>query len=192
MPRMKIRRQQPAKKHFSSRSQAAAHYGQTTQPAPAQPAPGTPPAAPPAKRYNVHVSTRPPHLPDFTGTPGIVVLAGGTLWMAVTWNDFWKPYFDSWANGAALKTNLDGRLVIGGIVFLIMLAIMAEISPEAGGIMILIVLAMWLVFIVKGSGSGQLNSFFGWFNMPSTAQQQQKNPAPTQVPNVGGPGATLK
>lgn len=111
-----------------------------------------------------------------SGTPGMVVLIGGLLLVAVTYNDFWKPFFDTLMNGTPLKTNVDGKLVLGGILFIVIAAVIASTSPEAGGIMILMFVAMWIVYLVLGTGNEQVTSFFDWFG-----------PQTQQVPNVPHP-----
>ncbi len=124
-----------------------------------------------------------------SGSAGTVVLVGTALMVTVTWNDFWKPYFDTLMNGTALQTNIDGRMVLGGILFITIAAVIASQSPDAGGIMIMIMVAMWLVYITLGTGGNQLNKFFSWFQQTPGAIGGGTI-AKTQP--SGGGGATTK
>lgn len=129
-----------------------------------------------------------------SGSAGAVVIVGTLLLVSVTWNDFWKPYFDTLLNGTSLQTNVDGRMVLGGILFIVIAGFIASTSPEAGGVMIVFMIGLWLVYITVGQGGGQLNKFFGWFQQSSTAGASDNfgstsaTPAPT-VPK-GGAGTT--
>lgn len=129
-----------------------------------------------------------------SGTPGMVVLLGGTLLVTATYDDFWKPYFNSLWTGAALKTNIDGRLILGGILFIVIAAVIASTSPEAGGIMILMFIAAWLVYIVQGTGGKQLTTFFNWFGPGSITGGSATSAGSSTNPNPkpGGAGHTVK
>src|SRR6266851_4236679 len=91
--------------------------------------------------------------------------------------------------GTALQTNIDGRMVLGGILFITIAAVIASQSPDAGGIMIMIMVAMWLAYITLGTGGNQLNKFFSWFQQTPGAIGGGTI-AKTQP--SGGGGATTK
>lgn len=123
-----------------------------------------------------------------SGSAGTVVIVGTLLMITVTWNDFWKPYFNTLMNGAPLQTNIDGRLILGGILFITIAAFIASTSPDAGGVMILIMVAMWLAYITVGSGGKQLNTFFSWFQQGGVTGGSASVPPTTQSSGGGGGG----
>jgi len=114
--------------------------------------------------------------------------------VTVTWNDFWKPYFDTLMNGTPLQANIDGRMILGGILFITIAGVIASQSPDAGGVMIMIMIAMWLVYITLGTGGDQLNKFFSWFQQTSgavTGGAAGKTPtSATPTPKPGGQKAS--
>lgn len=110
-----------------------------------------------------------PPTPDFTSGPGMVILFGGALLIMSTWDGFWSPFFSTWWGAAStgkqpgpLQTSIPGNVVIGGIVFIIIASVIASMSPEAAGVIMLMLVAMWLLFIMF-NGQKTLQNFFGVF-----------------------------
>lgn len=96
------------------------------------------------------------------------------LLVFATWKGFWQPTIDSVWNGTAWNTPIDGKLILGGVVFAIVLAMMADTSDEAAGAITLMLIAMWLLFIMF-NGQSTMQGFLGWFQSGAGNQQQQQS-----------------
>jgi len=105
------------------------------------------------------------------------------LLVFATWAGFWQPTIDAMWNGTAWNTPIDGKLILGGVMFAIVLAMIADTSDEAASVIIWMLVAMWLLFIMF-NGLPTIQSFLGWFSSGQGNQQQQQQPIQSANPAV--------
>lgn len=128
-----------------------------------------------------------------------VLLFSVLLLVFSTWNGFFRPTINTIWTGAKWSTPIDGKLILGGIVFCIVLAMIADSSDQAASVIIVMLIGMWLLFIMF-NGQPVIKAFFDWFGTtglplsatPSTTQEQSGKVS-GQVGNQGNqnPGANL-
>lgn len=125
-------------------------------------------------------SVSPPHV-AITSTPGLVVLFASLLYVTVTWNGFFKEYWNGLISAKTPQPQMDYHIVMGGIVFIVILGVGAAASPDLAGVEMLMLLALWLLYIMfQGQG---LTNILNWFNKGTTTQSSGSS-----QPNAG-PGA---
>lgn len=80
-----------------------------------------------------------------------------------TWSGFGKPTFDVLVgNTSTWKTQYPFQLIIGGVVFCVVLAMIANSSNEAETMIVFLLVAMWILFIMF-NGLTTIESVFAWF-----------------------------
>lgn len=122
-------------------------------------------------------SASPPHV-ALTSTPGLVVLLSSLLLVMSAWNGFFKEYWNALLNARTPQPQIDYHMILGGIVFIVILGVGAASSPELAGVELLMLLALWLLFIMF-NGQNSIKNFFGWFGgNQSGGQQPPPNAAP--------------
>jgi hypothetical protein len=79
-------------------------------------------------------------------------------------------------NGTSAPTKIDGRLILGGVVFAVVLAMIADSSDGAGTLISVALAGMWIIFIVENGiaiqkgqkvPTGAIVNFFDWFSAHS-------------------------
>ena len=93
---------------------------------------------------------------------GEVLFWSMTLLAFATWKGFWQPTINTIWTGAKWRTPIDGRLILGGIVFAIVLAMIADSSDDAASVIIIMLVGMWLLFLMF-NGLTTIEAFFNWF-----------------------------
>lgn len=93
---------------------------------------------------------------------GGVLFWSMTLLAFATWKGFWQPTINTIWTGAKWSTPIDGRLILGGIVFAIVLAMLADSSDDAASVIIIMLVGMWLLFLMF-NGLTTIEAFFNWF-----------------------------
>ncbi len=116
---------------------------------------------------------------------GGVLVSSLVLLMLATWKPYWKPLMDTAWNNTPLKTEFPHSMIVGGVVFAIILAMIANSSNEGHTIIVWTLVAMWLLYLIF-NGVPTLNSVFTWFGVPKS---QLGNP-PTEKVTEGGFNAT--
>lgn len=127
---------------------------------------------------------------------GGVLTSGMLLLILATWAGFWKPtLIDTAWNGQPWKTPIDGRMILGGIVFIIVLAMIAGSSDEAHSLIVWTMVALWLIFAVM-NGRPVMESVINWFGahsqQPAQASQKSQSPAPPPPNQMTSVGARLE
>lgn len=132
----------------------------------------------------------------FGGSPGTVIVLGTTLLIAVTWEDFWKPFFISLFNVTPFQPPQSWNIMIGGFIAVGIAAIFAAQGEDIAGVISLALIAMWLVFITmsgspvikqfvdfftKGTGSGNLNAPTGQVSMKVPNPSSSSSPKLTTL-----------
>lgn len=125
---------------------------------------------------------------------GIAMLMATGLFLFATWKDVGSPLINSAAN----KTPYAGmpvKSILGGVLFIVVIGVIASTSTTGSDIMIWMLLAMWLLFIMfNGSGSlqGLLGSISPNTNTNSNTSQANgtSNLPPGFLINVSNPGQT--
>ena len=80
-----------------------------------------------------------------------------------TWAGFGKPTWDVLiGNTQQWNTTISPRLVLGGIVFCVVLAMIADSSDDAATVIILMLVGMWILFVMM-NGLPTIQSVFKWF-----------------------------
>ncbi len=79
-----------------------------------------------------------------------------------TWSGFWAPTINTIWKGDPWQTKIDGKLILGGILFAIVLAMLADSSDDAASLITWMLVAMWLLFLMFNGGD-TIKNFFGWF-----------------------------
>lgn len=107
---------------------------------------------------------------------------GGVLLFALlllafsTWDGFSKPMLDKIWNGTTAPTPIDGRLILGGVVFAFVLAMVADSNDAAGTLISVMLAGLWLIFLLENGialkngqkvPSGAIVNFFSWFSAHS-------------------------
>jgi hypothetical protein len=91
-----------------------------------------------------------------------VFLWSTLLLVFATYKGFWQPTINTIWTGAKWSTPIDGRLILGGIVFAIVLAMIADSSDDAASVIIIMLVGMWLLFLMF-NGLTTIEAFFNWF-----------------------------
>ncbi len=92
-----------------------------------------------------------------------VLIGSLVLLVMATWAGFWKPTIvDTIWNGKPWSTPTDGKLILGGVVFCIVLAMIADSSNEAAAVIITFLVGLWILFIMM-NGADTIKSLFTWF-----------------------------
>ena len=116
---------------------------------------------------------------------GGVFLGAILLLTFATWDGFSKPMLDKIWNGTTAPTPIDGRLILGGVVFAIVLAMIADSNDAAGTLISVMLAGLWLIFLLENGvaiqkgqkiPTGAIVNFFAWFSAHSNQQQQTKTP----------------
>ena len=104
---------------------------------------------------------------------------GGVLLFALlleafaTWDGFSKPMLDKIWNGTSAPTPIDGRLILGGVVFAFVLAMIADSNDAAGTLISVMLAGLWLIFLLENGiaiqkgqkvPTGAIVNFFSWFS----------------------------
>lgn len=136
----------------------------------------------------------PPHV-ALTSTPSMVVLLLSALFVAATWDGFWKPFFTTlWTgNKSDFKTKVPGNLVLGGIVFIAVAGVGSSMSEESAGFFMLSTVGLWAVFLIMNQKNpvNTLESYLTQVNQPAgnkTAKQVANQPDNLSFYNPYAPG----
>jgi hypothetical protein len=115
---------------------------------------------------------------------GGVLLSSLLLLTLATWQGFGKPTLDAAWNGVPWNTTIDGKLILGGIAFCVVMAMIAESNDDAHSLIVWMLVALWIIFVVM-NGSSTISSIFNWFSSgtktTTTTPTQTPNPIPTSV-----------
>lgn len=127
---------------------------------------------------------------------GGVLTSGILLLVLATWDGFWRPtLIDTGWLGEPWKTQIDGRMILGGIVFIIVLAMIAGSSDEAHTLIVWTMVALWLIFAVM-NGRPVINGVINWFGahsqQPAQSPQSSQSPAPPPKGQMTSVGARLE
>lgn len=121
----------------------------------------------------------------FTASPGAVVTLASILFIFAYWNDFTKPWIESLMNATPFRPSVSGNMIIGGIVFIIIIGVLSSLSDDIAGVMLLMVIAMWIVFLTF-NGEPTISGFFRWFQQgmsANTGKTSTTSTASTKVPS---------
>lgn len=97
---------------------------------------------------------------------GIAMLMATGLFLFATWKDVASPFLSS-ATNKTPYTGMPVKSILGGVLFIVVVGIIASTSSTGSDIMIWMLLAMWLLFIMF-NGSQQVSSLIKSIS-PSTA-----------------------
>jgi hypothetical protein len=125
---------------------------------------------------------------------GSVVTLASILLVLATWDGFSKPLFISMWTATEFRPTYSWNLMVGGIVFIIIMGVIASQSPNAGGVMLLSVIAMWIVFLMF-NGQPTISAFFDWFTQnpqlgkvsAAGAASSKSSQVSMKVPNPSAP-----
>lgn len=189
-PPIKMRRQRRARQKFKTQAAAQKYYAPKPAPAPAPPKPTPPPGSPknPAvvKVKQPRIVTARQGYRAATSTPGMVVFAALLLLIFSQWSNFFGPYLSAIIGtpGPALNKTTDPKLILGALIFIAIMAGIAAMSEEAGGVILLSIFAMWLLWVMF-AGRQTFAGFFKFFTAPTpNTQTGSGNPTPAPKPVV--------
>lgn len=124
------------------------------------------------------------------GNASGVMVAAALLLVASQWRGFFGPLMHNlfWPdNFERYDTNLG--LIAGGVVFVIAVGVLASISADSAGVMWLMVIAMWILFIMF-EGQNTVKDFLNQLSstsnigqvtgiLPNQPSSQQSQPPPS-------------
>ena len=126
------------------------------------------------------------NVPSFTSTPSMVMLAAAALLVASQWDGFFAPLWNQLWNDPTAKSmpyKVSINLIIGAVVFIAAIGFIASISEDAAGVMILMLLAMWLLWIMF-NGQQQVTSFFDFLAGNSSPAKTAAAPTAANTANT--------
>lgn len=124
---------------------------------------------------------------------GMAILLATTLFMFATWKDFGNPLINSALHNQPLSFGRPFPMIIGGVVFIVLIGVIASTSSTGSDIMIWMLIAMWLLFMMF-NGTNQMKAVFGWLqgassnstsNSTSSAGGTTFTPTNQQISNPG-------
>lgn len=134
-----------------------------------------------SERTEAGIYAQPP-IPTFKGSTGMVVVLGTTLLVFATWDSFGKPFFNSLIFATPFQPPQSWNMEIGGVVLIVIMAMIASMSEESAGVMLLAVIAMWMVFIIF-NGQKTIQNVFGWFQKGTGQSTGTTSTTSMKVPN---------
>jgi hypothetical protein len=124
-------------------------------------------------------------------THGGVLFWSLLLLVMATWSGFWKPtinvIWDPVHND--WNTTITKRTELGGVAFCILISFIANYNDDAGAVIELMLVALWLIFIMF-QGTGTIKNTFNWFQGGTGNAPQQQNQGHGAVVLAAGPCTT--